>query len=61
MVSLHLKDICTLVCLNEFLICLTGGDVYVNLVHLVSGPEVVGMLVGLIFAAFCVLVWLLGF
>jgi hypothetical protein len=61
MVSLHLKDIYTLVCLKEFLIFLTGDDVYVDVVHLVSGPEVVGVLVGLIFVVFCVLVWLLGF
>ena len=40
MLSLHLKDIFTLVCLNELVIFLTCSDVYVNVVHLVSGPEV---------------------
>ena len=42
MVLLHLKVIFVLVCLKRLMIFLICGDVYMNVVHLVSCLEVVG-------------------
>jgi hypothetical protein len=57
-VSLHLKAIFMLVCLKRLVIFLICGDMYVNVVHLMSCLEVVGVSVELVFAVFCVLGWL---
>jgi hypothetical protein len=60
---LHLKAIFMLVCLKRLMIFLICGDVYGNVVHLVSCLEVVGggVSVVLVFSLFCALDWGLGF
>ena len=57
MVLLPLKAIFMLVCLKRLVIFLICGEAYVNVVHLASCMEVVGLSDVLAFSLFCVLDW----